>query len=490
MAKGLLWGFAAGLTTAVVVEVVRRAMKRAAASRMPDTALFQKNIKRISCRPNHGPLGCTGAPSTHTKRGVEHTWNGGEKRMLCIGNACSEIFGGKQLVECLKAGNEYEAAALAKIAGGEPAPPLVQHTSSSLPPQLADFVDALSSQLPPYIRDGDDWAVSLQITGADSVHAGVEMLLQLQAARGKAERIQVAVANRSYHGPPSTSLGNPAKPLAPALSTAKPAQLIYEAPTPFMPADGVAALRASWKEFFATHGKTLGVVCVEPQWGSSCAAAIWPKELLAEFIGLAQKAGALVVCDEVMCGLGRHGLGTCFLAEAWGLTPDVITFGKAVACGMFPLAGAILAAGAKDLGKDGRSVAQSHTYAAASPRALMAATAVLLAIPTFQETVAKSGAVLGSELAAVEKIAKGKLNSHGHGLMRGMLLDKSVTGDARAKAAAAIKKACLAAGVAPYFVPVGGVMITPPYDVNVDHLVEAGARLREAIGNVAIELGW
>lgn len=198
----------------------------------------------------------------------------------------------------------------------------------------------------------------------------------------------------------------PAPPSSPAARGVQPPQIVYPAPTPFSctsDAD-VAALRAAWKGFFAQHGKGLGVVVVEPQWGSSCAAATWPKELLKEFIGLAHAAGALVVSDEVMCGLARHGEGggKCFLSDAWGLQPDCLTFGKAVATGMFPLAGgslrrvapldrsanappafrftrcagAIITRGAAALGADGRSVAQSHTYAASSPRALMAATLV------------------------------------------------------------------------------------------------------------------
>ena len=34
-----------------------------------------------------------------------------------------------------------------------------------------------------------------------------------------------------------------------------------------------------------------------------------------------------------MCGLGRHGHGTCFLSAAWDLPVDALTFGKAVAGG-------------------------------------------------------------------------------------------------------------------------------------------------------------
>ena len=487
MARDLLMGFTAGLVSAFALQALRRYVAKT--SKIIAETVSADTFKRVSYRPNHGPLSSI-PPRTHAKRGIEHTWNNGGERVLVVGGACSEIFGGPQLVKVLQSGLDYETAILEKVSSGVPAPPLVQHTSSSVPPQLAGFVSALERHLPKYVKDADDWAVSLQVEGASAVHAGVEILLQVQAARGKLDRTTIAVADRSYHGPPSTSLGVPAKPLSAALSAAKPSQIVYNAPTPF--AEDMAEVRAGWKDFFIKHGATLGVVVVEPQWGSSCAAAIWPKQMLAEFIAMAHAAGALVVSDEVMCGLGRHGQGggACFLSDAWGLQPDVLTFGKAVATGMFPLSGAILCSGAEDLRKDGRSVAQSHTYAAASPRALMAATAVLNALPAFAEKVAASGAVLGAELETVAAVSKGKLGSHGHGLMRGLLLDKSVTGAERATAAAALERQCLSHGVAPYFIPAGGMMLTPPYDVEEAQLHEVGNKLRAAVGKVAAELGW
>ena len=166
---------------------------------------------------------------------------------------------------------------------------------------------------------------------------------------------------------------------------------------------------------------------------------------------MAHAAGALVVSDEVMCGLARHGQGDgkCFLSDAWGLQPDCITFGKAVATGMFPLAGRVappparrlvvhravlfrlncrsphehegatfpptapltppLAAGAiithglAEMHSAGRSVSQSHTYAASSPRALMAATAVLNSLPQFAPQVAAAGDLLGAQLQEVRR---------------------------------------------------------------------------------------
>ena len=57
----------------------------------------------------------------------------------------------------------------------------------------------------------------------------------------------------------------------------KPWALPYPAPTPFASAEAWAA---EFDAFLDEHGPSLGVLVVEPQWGSSCAAARWPPELL------------------------------------------------------------------------------------------------------------------------------------------------------------------------------------------------------------------
>ena len=113
----------------------------------------------------------------------------------------------------------------------------------------------------------------------------------------------------------------------------------------------------------------------------------WPADLLRTFIELAHERSIYVVCDEIMCGLGRHGAGKLFLSEAWGLEPDVVTFGKSIGGSIFPLAGAVVRRGRRAfVSRDGgdsttkqehgadspqMAVLQSHTYAGASGVALM-----------------------------------------------------------------------------------------------------------------------
>ena len=444
---------------------------------------------RIASRADHGPV-LSVPPIILRKRGIEEVWSpskGTETSMLSIGRACSEVFQGEALRSVLIEGHEYEKAALDALAADGFASPLVQHTSAALPPQYDGFNEELAKHLPESF--GDDWCVSLQVEGASAVLAAVELLLQLQQARGRAHRTKVAVADRSYHGPPSSSLGVPAGAMTAVGRACKPEQLVYPAPHIFRDGDA-ASLRAAWADFFAEHGGELGCVVVEPQWGSSCAAAPWPKELLAEFVSLARSHGALVLADEIMCGLGRHGQGTLFLVDAWGIEVDCVTFGKAIASGVFPMAGAVLARGAAELHASGKTLGQSHTYAASSPRALLAATAVLREIPRWRAHMTEAADALDAGLKRAAAACNGKVVTHGLGLMRGACFVPSVEPAARVEAAGVLKAHCKAEGVWPYFVPAGGVMCTPPYNVPVETVVDAGRRMEAAFGKTAADMGW
>ena len=458
---------------------------------------------RLVARACHGALG-SAAPTALRKHGILLTQvsgaGAGEEEVLVLGNAASEIVTGRALAAVLASAHAYERDVLAALAAGISAPPIVQHTAAAAPAQVGGFIDALEAHLLPH---GPGWCVSLQVEGATAVNAGVELLLHLQAARGFSGRASVAVADRSYHGPPGTSFGNPATPVGAVHSATKPTQLTYPAPHPWRAAElGAAglgrALEAEWDAFFTRHAGAVGAVLVEPQWGSACCAATWPPELLRTFICRAHDAGALVLADEVMCALGRHaarsanGRAACFLSSAWGLDIDALTFGKAVGAGAYPLSGAVLLRGGEEIGRAGGALGQSHTYAAASPRALLAATAVLDALRTeWAEMIDAASAVLGDAVTAAAAAGAGRMHAQGHGLMRGLLIDPALPAAERAAAMTALEARCREARVVPYFIRASaGVIITPPYDAPLVMLREAGERLAVAVGRVADDMGW
>jgi adenosylmethionine-8-amino-7-oxononanoate aminotransferase len=402
----------------------------------------------------------------HIRRDLE---TNEEREFFVIGAACSEIFSGKNLAQVLKPGLEYEQRTMNQLENGDFADSLSIHTSAGLPPALDDFLEALRPHLP--WDGGNDWCASLQLEGGTAVFAGVDLLLQLQKARGQTSRTKIAVAERSYHGPPATAPGAPSSPLF-----EKTFQVTYPAPHIFRKPE--EDIEQEFKDFLSTHGDEVGVILFEPQWGSSNGAKPWPQELLKRLIGLSHEKGILVLCDEIMCGLGRHGKGSCFLSKDWGLDPDAVTFGKSVATGVYPLSGAIIKAGTAELNKAAKGVLHMHTYAGSSQRALMAGTEVLRKLPSQIAAVQKMGAVMEEALKRLEVESNGFLKMYGQGLMWAGVFSGDT--DHRTAANKEFKKQCRDAGVWPYFIPLGGFMITPVYDVSEEDLRKALCLLSDA----------
>lgn len=84
-------------------------------------------------------------------------------------------------------------------------------------------------------EEESDWFVSLQSEGASAVWAATDLLLQAQhanhASLAASPRTLVAVGAKSYHGPPSSSLGGGETPLP----SAKHGQVTYPVPSSLQP---------------------------------------------------------------------------------------------------------------------------------------------------------------------------------------------------------------------------------------------------------------
>jgi len=284
------------------------------------------------------------------------------------------------------------------------------------------------------------------------------------------------VADRCYHGPPATAPGAPSSPLF-----EKTFQVTYPCPHIFRKLED--DIEKEFKEFLSKSGDEVGVILFEPQWGSSNGAKPWPRELLKRFIELSHEKGILVLCDEIMCGLGRHGKGSCFLSKDWGLDPDAVTFGKSVATGVYPLAGAIIKAGTAELNKSGKNVMHMHTYAGSSQRALMVGAEVLRKLPSQIAAVQKIGAVMEESLRRLESESNGFVKIYGQGMMWAGVFSGET--EHRTAANKEFKKQCREAGVWPYFIPVGGFMITPIYDVREEDIQKALGLLSDATRKTA-----
>jgi len=436
------------------------------------------SCKHFAGRGPAGAADLNGVGLTVKKRGIRHVranpQTGEEREIFAIGLACSESLTGPRLAKAMRPSFEAERLALEQLANDDFAGTLSVHTSAGVPPALPHFLQALEPHLP--WPASDDWLASLQLEGGTAVFAGIDMLLQLQKVRGQIGRVKVAVAERSYHGPPATAPGAPAAPLFP-----KQYQVVYPAPTILRESDD--ELEAEFRLFLEECSSEVGVILFEPQWGSSNAAKPWPPILLQKFIDLSHDYGLLVLCDEIMCGLARHGHGCCFLSEAWNLNVDAVTFGKAMAAGVFPISGAILRCGAQELGQAGRGVMHMHTYAGSSQQALLTAIEVLKTLPELYKHIHDAAELIRQNLQRLESETQGFLRCQGQGLMWAGIFSGSE--EERSKSLKELRKECITADVWPYFVPIGGFMVTPPLDVAHEDLQEGLTRLSKCLHHVA-----
>ena len=174
-----------------------------------------------------------------------------------------------------------------------------------------------------------DGRVFLGCSGSEAVDTALKIARQVQQRRGHEDRQVIVKRTNGYHG---TNFGGTS-------------------------AQGIAPNREGWGDLvphfvevphddleaaasiFADHGDRIAAVLTEPVQG---AGGVFPPVdgYLEGLRRLCDDNGALLIFDEVICGFGR--IGEWFGAQAFGVTPDLITFAKGVTSGYLPLSGVIL----------------------------------------------------------------------------------------------------------------------------------------------------
>ncbi|UXI68812.1 aspartate aminotransferase family protein [Tahibacter amnicola] len=100
-----------------------------------------------------------------------------------------------------------------------------------------------------------------------------------------------------------------------------------------------AHLADDLERLVALHdASTIAAVIVEPMQGS-VGVVVPPLGYLQRLREICTRHGILLIFDEVICGFGR--MGDWFGAQAFGVTPDLITFAKCVNNGTVPMGGVI-----------------------------------------------------------------------------------------------------------------------------------------------------
>ncbi len=236
-------------------------------------------------------------------------------------------------------------------------------------------------------------------SGTEANEAAIKM-----ARRSDPRRHEIVSAYRSFHGRTLGALAATGQPDLQEGFGPMPGGFVH------VPYDDVDATRAA-------VGNRTAAVLVEPIIGEG-GVLVPAAGYLAALRKLCDEAGALLIFDEVQTGVGRTG--TLYMYEQLGVTPDILTTAKGLGGG-FPI-GAVLAtekaAAAFVPGSHGSTFG-------ANPLACAAASAVLDALDAgVLENAKRSGEHLGKRLEALAKKHACIVEARGHGLLRGIELDR------------------------------------------------------------------
>lgn len=156
-------------------------------------------------------------------------------------------------------------------------------------------------------------------------------------------------------------------------------------------------------------------VIIEPVQGEGGVTPAEP-EFLAGLRSLCDEAGALLIFDEIQCGLGRTG--KLWAYESYGVTPDLMTLAKPLAGGL-PMGAVLLTQAVADT----LEVGDHGSTFAAGPLVCSVARVVFNQIsqPQFLAEVKAKGDYLGEKLGEIVAQSSLLVGRRGKGLMWGLL---------------------------------------------------------------------
>ena len=196
--------------------------------------------------------------------------------------------------------------------------------------------------------------------------------------------------------------------------------------------------------------------------------------LTPEFLQLAreltQKSGALLILDEIQCGLGRTG--KYFAYQHYGVTPDIVTVAKPLAAGL-PL-GALLTT---DRVASGMHPGMHGTTFGGGPLACSVAIEFLRVLDGLLGQVGKLGEYFLDELKRLQSKHAAIKEVRGMGLMLAIELDSADT-------AKAVVNKLLGRGILINRTHDVVLRFLPPYIIEKKHVDEVVNALDRALTNI------
>ncbi len=296
-------------------------------------------------------------------------------------------------------------------------------------------------------------------SGAEANEAAIKLVRKWAAAQGRpAERRVIVTCHGSFHG----------RTLAAVTATAQPKYQEGYEPLPggfrYIAFNDLEALDAA----MATGD--VAAVLLEPVQGEGGVMPAAPG-YLAGVRALCDRHGALLVLDEIQCGMGRTG--TLFAHWQDGVQPDIVTLAKALGGG-FPIGAMLVGAQAADAMQFG---AHGTTFGG-NPLAASVARVALrkLASPDIAANVERQSRALREGVEAMDASFGLFSEIRGRGLMLGAVLKPEYAGRAGEILDHAARAGLLLLQAGPDV-----LRFVPPLNIGDGEVAEGLARLRAAL---------
>ena len=341
--------------------------------------------------------------------------------------------------------------------------------------------------------------------GSEAIEASLKIARQYFVERGEPERRHFIARRQSYHGNTLGALaagGNAWRraPYAPLLSSAfshvTPAFCYREKRESESDAAFVARLATELEAEFQRLGpNTVAAFIAEPVVGATAGCVTAPQGYFRAVREICDRHGALLILDEVMCGMGRTG--TLHAWEQEDVSPDIQAIAKGLGGGYQPIGAMLARANIVDTIRDGSGAFQhGHTYLA-HPLACAAALEVQHIIRDEQLLVRVNERGKQLEQRLIERFGNHRHvgDIRGRGLFQAIeLVEDRATRkpfDRSLKLHQLIKQAAFENGLACY--PSGGtmdgqsgdhVLLAPPYIASANEIDLIVDKLGTTVDNV------
>lgn len=240
-----------------------------------------------------------------------------------------------------------------------------------------DLAERLAGLLP-----GDLNRVFFSDNGSTAVEVAIKIAYQSWVNRGEAKRRMLVAFDGGYHG---DTLG--------AMSVGRGSQMfgafrqlmfkvcVLPYPATFEGDDAAdereAGALSAIDALLTERGQSIAALIIEPMMQGAAGMRFCRPSFLKRLVERAQRAGVIVIFDEVATGFGRTG--TMFALEQAGVVPDLVCLSKGLTAGYMPLSATVARDGLFDmfLGHNfDRALPHGHSFTA-NPLACAVAHAAL-----------------------------------------------------------------------------------------------------------------